>query len=80
MTLGDTYLPHSVDFGGDQDNDPDPGFLDLVDHNPDPGLFKGFFIYSCDSYRQPRVNRENPQAVYIIILYYYYIYLHARYQ
>jgi len=29
-----------LDFGG------------KLDHDPDPGIFKGFFIYYCESYRQ----------------------------
>jgi len=32
-------------FGGDPDRDRDPGFL----------------IYSCDSHRQPRIERGNPR-------------------
>jgi len=39
---------------------PDPGFLD-TDHNRDPGIFNGFFIYCCDSYRQPRIKHDNPR-------------------
>jgi len=33
------------------------GFLDP---DPDQGIFKGFFVYYCDCYRQPRVKHENP--------------------
>jgi len=29
-----------------------------LDHGPDPGIFKGFFIYYCDSYSQPRIKHD----------------------
>ena len=47
-------------FGGDADHDPDPRLMypDLYP-DPDRDIFKGFFTYYCDSYRQPRIKREN---------------------
>ena len=36
-----------LDFGGDSN------------HDPDPGILKGFFTYFCDFCRQPRIKREN---------------------
>jgi len=41
-----------LDFGGD----PHPGFL-----HPGPAVFKGLFIYYCDSCRQPRIKRKHPR-------------------
>ena len=35
-----------LDFGGD------------LDHDSNPGFFKGFFIYYCDSYRQPKIKKK----------------------
>ena len=50
-------MNNRLDFDGDPDPlflDQEPGTMDL-DHDPDPGIFKGFFIYYCDSYRQPKI-------------------------
>jgi len=47
-------------FGDNVDHDLDPQFLDR-DHNPGPGLFKGFFVYCCDFYRQSRIKRDAPR-------------------
>jgi len=47
------------EFGGNVDHNPDPGFLDW-NHDTDIQILKGFLINYCDSYRQPRIQHENP--------------------
>jgi len=34
-------------------------FSSDIDHDPNSGIFKVFFIYYCDSYRQPRISKNN---------------------
>jgi len=48
-----------LDFCGNLDHDLDPLFQDLY-CDPDPLVFKRFFIYCCDSYRRLRMKHENP--------------------
>jgi len=42
---GRAPMSNRLDFGGD------------IHHEPDPGIFTGFFIYYCDYYRQTNLNR-----------------------
>ena len=55
--MGHGTRNNRLDFGSVPDHD--PRFLD-PDHDLDPGIFKGFFTYHCDSYRQARTKLENP--------------------
>jgi len=48
-----------LDFGGDPHCSLDPAFLDPEDYDHDVGIFKGFFIYYCDSYRQPKIKHNS---------------------
>jgi len=45
--MGMTHGKTGLDFGGNPD------------HDPYPRTFKGFFIYSCNSYRQEKIKDEN---------------------
>jgi len=47
-----------LDVGGDLDHDPHSEFLECGSRSG-PEILKGFFIYYCDSYRQPRIKHEN---------------------
>ena len=54
-----------ISFGGDADHDPHPGFVDQ-DQDPHPVIFKGFFIYYCDAYRQIGIKHENSRRRYAL--------------
>jgi len=67
------------DSGGDPDPDPDPGLLDSCSLN----FLKGFFIYYCNSYRQPKIKLEDPWrrfgSLSAFCYYYYYFFQYSRY-
>jgi len=78
--MGRGQRTNRLDFGGNLDYNPDPGFLGLdYDPHPESMIFKGFFMFYCDSYRQQRIKHEHPWRRFVLYRVFYGFFLNFQF-